>query len=81
MESFSKNSFVYFKFHDFFYSDDECNADNSNTTIYQVMFSIGLVFTILSTLISFYLDRISPRILVREFSSSIHPKYLLTSKD
>ncbi|XP_055303779.1 uncharacterized protein LOC129569193 [Sitodiplosis mosellana] len=28
------------------------------------MFSIGLVFTILSTLISFYLDRISPRILV-----------------
>ncbi|XP_031628665.1 synaptic vesicle glycoprotein 2B-like [Contarinia nasturtii] len=45
-------------------SNDVCNADNSNTTIYQVMFFIGLTFTILSTLISIYLDKISPRILV-----------------
>lgn len=41
------------------------------------MFSIGLVFTILSTLISFYLAKISPRILVRKYFFR-HLKFMTT---
>ncbi|XP_031628517.1 synaptic vesicle glycoprotein 2C-like isoform X1 [Contarinia nasturtii] len=45
-------------------SEQNCDIDNSNTTTFMIMLSIGIVFTILSALISFCLDKIRPRILV-----------------
>ncbi|XP_031628518.1 synaptic vesicle glycoprotein 2C-like isoform X2 [Contarinia nasturtii] len=44
--------------------EQNCDIDNSNTTTFMIMLSIGIVFTILSALISFCLDKIRPRILV-----------------
>lgn len=59
----------------FFCRDQECSVDNSNTTTFQVMLCIGIVFTILSALISFYLKKISARIIVRkDIFISIHLK-------
>lgn len=47
-------------------SELQCNIDNSDATTFHIMLIIGIVFTILSALISFYLDKISPRVVVRE---------------
>lgn len=59
----------------FFCRDQKCSVDNSNTTTFQVMLCIGIVFTILSALISFYLKKISARIIVRkDIFISIRPK-------
>lgn len=46
-------------------TDQKCNLDNSDTTTYQIMLSIGVIYTVLSGLISFYLDKVAPKFLVR----------------
>lgn len=53
--------------------NQECNVDNGNTMTFQVMLWIGVVFTILSALISFYLKNISARIIVRKEIFSYFP--------
>lgn len=47
-------------------SDDDCNIDFENTLSFKVSFFLGAIFTLLSALISFYLDKIGPRKLVSE---------------
>lgn len=49
------------------YRSDSCDIDNTNTLPFQIIFAAGGFFTIISAFISFYLDKIGPRILVRKF--------------
>lgn len=45
---------------------DSCNIDNTNTLSFKILLFIGAVFTCLSGLISFYMDKVGPRLLVGE---------------
>lgn len=47
---------------------DSCNIDNTNTLTFKILFLIGAAFTCLSGLISFYMHKVGPRILVGESS-------------
>lgn len=42
----------------------ECNIDRSNTLTFKIILMLGIVFVIISALISFYIDKVNRRILL-----------------
>lgn len=61
-------------------------------TSFQILLCVGVVFTFISAMISFYLDKISPRILVRkskplsiltteQFPQLLNENYILVFSD